>query len=253
MLKINKIKLLQASILTATLLVNAGCIFDGMGGQKKVAPTTQKTIPEPTPVTTPKQTSIAAVTAVATPSLSAIVPECTDDINSQNSCNKGLVKPQELKPKLITPTGGEVHKLSSYQGQNITIIERSNGYLFPELKNKVVILEMFGKNCSHCIKEMPIMNKLHKKYRGKLEIIALQVEGTMSDMKAQALIRRYKIKYPVIAGDTATNLQYHVQNTYGWTGILPFIMVIKNGVTEFTYRGRVSYNEINNDIRTIIK
>jgi len=252
MLKIDKIKLLQATMLTTTLLVTTGCVFGSIGGQNKVAPETQEIIPQPIPQKT-TEIKIAPVAAVATPSLNAIVPECTDDINSPSSCNKGLVSPQELKPKLVTPTGGEVHKLRSFQGKNITIVERSNGYIFPELKNKVVILEMFGKNCSHCIKEMPIMNKLHRKYRGKLEIIALQVEGEMSSMQAQALIRRHKIQYPVISGKTATNLQFHVQNTYGWTGILPFIMVIKNGVTEFTYRGQVSYKEINRDIRSIIK
>jgi thiol-disulfide isomerase/thioredoxin len=260
MLKLNKKKLLQTSILTTILLVNTGCIFDAIGGQKKVTPSAQKTLPVPKKptvtviATTPKPTSVQQpVVAIAIPSNNTIVPECSDDINSQSACNKGLVQTKELKPKLVTPTGGEVHKLKSFQGHNITIVERSNGYLFPEFKNKIVILEMFGKNCSHCIKEMPVMNKLHSKYRGKLEIIALQVEGKMSNMQANALIRRHKIKYPLIQGDTATNLQYHVQNTYGWTGILPFIMVIKNGVTEFTYRGQVSYKEINNDIRSILK
>jgi len=239
MIKRKQIGLLQVSLLATVLLFNTGCVFNLFGEQEKAS--IQKT------------TGVMPTSNISTPSLNNIAPECSDDINSQSACKKGLIASQELKPKVTTTTGGEVHNLRSFQGKKITIIERKNGYLFPEYKNKIVVLEMFGKDCSHCIKEMSTMNKLRKKYKNNLEIIALQVEGKMSPLQAKALIRRHHIAYPVISGETATNLQYNVQNTYGWTGILPFIMVIKNGVTEFSYRGQVGYNEINSDIRSLLK
>ncbi|CAA6821854.1 MAG: Unknown protein [uncultured Sulfurovum sp.] len=237
-MKITTRGLTQATILTTTLLFNTACF--GLFGGGSVAPKNIQSTNMPT-------------STQPNPSLMTIAPECSDDLNSKSSCQKELIATKELKPKkMVTQTGGEVHKLRSIQGQPITIIERSNGYIFPELKNKIVILEMFGKNCSHCIKEMPIMNKLRRQYGNRLEIVALQVEGKMSPMQANALIKRHKISYPIISGETATNLQYHVQNTYGWTGVLPFIMLIKNGVTEASYRGEVTYNEINNDIRSLL-
>ena len=243
-MKIKKFRLTQISILAVIIFLNTGCVMGIFEDEPKVYP-----IKSPT-----KTTQVMPISSVPSPSLMTIAPECSDDLNANSACQKNPIKAQELKPKqAITKTGGEVHKLRSIQGQKITIIERPTGYVFPEFKNKIVILEMFGKNCSHCIKEMPIMNKLRRKYRNHLEIVALQVEGKMSTMQANALLRRHKISYPVISGDTATNLQYHVQSTYGWTGILPFIMVIKNGVTEFTYRGQVTYNEMNNDIRSLLK
>ena len=230
--------LTQASILTATLLLATGC-FGMFGSEVAVKTNTTK--------------QIMPTSSVPAPSLMTIAPECSYDLNSNSACQKNLIKAKELKPKrVVTKTGGEVHRLKSIQGQKVTIVERPTGYVFPEFKNKIVILEMFGKNCSHCIKEMPIMNRLRKQYRNNLEIVALQVEGKMSPIQANALLKRHKISYPVISGETATNLQYHVQSTYGWTGILPFIMVIKNGVTEFSYRGSITYKEINNDIRSIL-
>jgi len=235
-MKITEIRLRSISILTMALLLHTGCsvgLFDD-------APKKQ--------VTKPMATSLAP-----NPSLMQIAPECSDDLNTNSACKKGLIKPKELKPKkMITKTGGEVHKLQSIQGGNITVVERSNGYLFPEFKNKIVILKMFGKNCSHCIKEMPMMNRLRRQYRNRLEIVALQVEERMSPLQANAMIKRHQISYPIISGDTATNLQYHVQNNFGWTGVLPFMMVIKNGVTEFTYKGKVTYDEINADIRLLL-
>ena len=242
MIKIKKISLFQILILATLIILNTGCSFNLFDDTITTSPVKHKGI-----------TPVMPTSRVTTPSLDNIALECTDDLNGQSACNKGLVQSKELTPKMTSQVGGEIHVLKSFQGQKITIIERSNGYIFPEFKNKIVILEMFGKNCSHCLKEMPIMNKLRKKYGKNLEIIALQVEGQMSKFQAKALIRRHHIAYPVISGETATNLQFNIQNTYGWTGILPFIMVIKDGVTEFSYRGEVSYREINNDIRSLLK
>jgi len=242
-MKIMKIGLTQVSLLTVVMLFTTGCSTMGLFDE------TPKTVSVPQ-----KTTPVPPVNTVPNPSNMVIAPECTDDPSTNSACNKELIKKQELKPKkLVTKTGGEVHKLRSIQGQKITIVERSNGYIFPELKGKVVLLEMLGKNCSHCIKEMPILNKLKRQYRGKLEIVALQVEDKMSPLQANAFLKRHKISYPIISGDTATNLQYHVQDTFGWTGILPFMMLVKDGVTEFTYKGQVTYQELNNDIRSLIK
>ena len=239
-----KINTLQTFILTATLFLNSGCFFGYFDAPKvEVQKTIQNNYQTIEPVT--KQPKI--ITPLST--LAPIPIECTDDINSP--CQKPPISPKDLKARNISEQG-EVHKLRSIQGKSILIVERKTGFIFPQHKNKVVILQMFGKNCSHCIKEMPIMGKLYQKYRNKLEIIAVQVEDKMSPREAKRLLQKHHIKYPIIPGDDATNLQYNVQSTYGWTGVLPYTLVIKNGLTEFTYPGEVSYNEINRDIRSIL-
>jgi len=276
---IRKSTIIQASILTTTLFFNSGCFFGYFGDQ--IVPTKQeptvlvsRTIPEPVQVTRiihePVQVTRTIPTPVMvtetipqvhretrryTPMRSVVEPvlECTDDITAENNCDKGLIEETELQPKQQSSSGGEVHNLRSVQGQSVKIIERPNGFIFPQYPNKVVIIEMFGKKCPHCVKEMPVLNRLRKKYRGNLEVIAIQVEDKMSPREAKNLIRKYNIHYPIIPGDTATNLQYNIQSTYGWTGILPFTLVIKNGVNEFTYPGEVSYKELDRDIRSIIR
>jgi len=239
-----KKRMIKTSILVAVMFTHTGCFF-GYFENPLV------------PIEKPRQNTIDT-SAVSVKPVSVVfnnpapTVECTDDIIS--NCNKAPIQASELKSKkLVTNTGGEVHKLRSIQGKSITVVERSNGFVFPEYKNKIIILEMFGKKCSHCIKEIPTFNRLRNQYRGKVEIIAIQVEDRMSSAESNSLIRRHKIHYPIIAGETATNLQYNIQNTYGWTGILPFTMIVKNGITEFTYPGAVSYNEINNDLRSIVR
>ena len=238
-----KITIVQKSILTATLFLNSGCFFGYLDTP------TVKVQKEPTPKTqilrqTMQQPKIMIPTTLPV--------ECTDDVNAPNSCQKKLIKAKDLRPKKVTTQGGEVHKLRSIQGKKIIVVENKNGFIFPQYKNRVVILQMFGKNCSHCIKEIPIMSKLYRKYRRNIEIIAVQVENKMTKREANRLIQRHHIKYPIIPGDDATNLQYNIQSTYGWTGVLPYTLLIKNGVTEFTYPGEVTYNEINGDIQSIL-
>ena len=235
---------LQSFILTATLFLNSGCFFAFFDSPTiEVQKTIQKEYKTVEPIT--EQPKI--ITPIFT--LTPIPVECTDDINSP--CQKAPISPKDLKTPNISKQG-EVHKLRSIQGKHILIVERKAGFIFPQYKNKVVILQMFGKNCSHCIKEIPVMGKLYQKYRNKLEIIAVQVEDKMTPNEAKRLLRRHRIKYPIIPGDDATNLQYNVQSTYGWTGVLPYTLVIKDGLTEFTYPGEISYNQINRDIRSIL-
>lgn len=231
-----KIYILKTSILTTILFLNSGCFLNYFDAPKvEVKKMTKQ----------PKESSIDLIsTRTAPPSV-----ECTNDKSSP--CKKPPISPRELKVKKIIEQG-EIHNLRSIQGQKIIIIDNERGFSFPQHKNKIVILELFGKNCSHCIKEMPIMGKLYRKYRNKLEIIAIQVEDRMSRFEGKRLLQNNHIKYPIIPGEDATNLQYNIQSTYGWNGILPYTMVIKNGVTEFTYSGEVSYKEINRDIRSIL-
>jgi len=246
MRKSKKTRIVQMAILTTTLFLNTGCIeyFNSSVPPKMVTPAVAEK-PIPSRVT-------AVQTTVQQPTqeniLTTIPVECTDDVNAPNSCHKKPIKLQELHPKSVGTEGGEIHNLRSIQGQSITVQERSNGFIFPQYPNKVVILQMFGKNCSHCIKEIPVMRKLYRKYKGNLEIIAVQVEDKMSPREAKSLLQRHRIKYPIIPGENATNLQYNIQSTYGWTGVLPYTLVIKDGVTEFNYSGEVSYREIHKDL-----
>ena len=236
-----QIKLIKISTLITILFLNTGCFFSLFENKPEIN------------LATSVQKNSSAINNTTVVPTTNIIPECSDEINSKDACKKSFIKTQSIQAqKSISNKGGEVHKLRSIQGKPITIVEQPTGYHFPEFKNKIIILEMFGKDCSYCIKKMPILNKLRRRYPNHLEIIALQVEGKMSTSQANALIRRYRIRYPIISGQTATNLQYHVKSTYGWTGILPFILVIKNGVTEFSYRGSVTYNEINKDIRSLL-
>ncbi len=176
--------------------------------------------------------------------------ECNDDLTKKKSdCDRGTISESDLKN---VPKEGEVHSLTSIRGKKIHIKERPRGFIFPEYKGKIIILEMFGKDCPHCLKQLPTIEKIRRRYRGILEVIAIQAQDRMDRLTAKNYINGHRIRYPIIEGEDATNLQYFIQKTYGWRGILPYILVIKDGITEFAYSGEVDYSELEKDIDSIL-
>jgi len=230
----NKNRIISAFLLLITMVLNTGCIKRFFVDSKST----------PSTITDNEINSVASKEQLKIPSVG-----CSDNLTTKrNNCDRGTISKDDLKR---VPKVGEQHILQSIRGKTITIIERKNGFLFPQYKNKVIVLEMFGKDCPHCIKEIPIIRKIRNRYRGKLEVIAIQAQGRMDRFTARKYINRHRIRYPIIEGDDATNLQYFIQATYGWNGILPYTLVVKNGVTELSYSGETDYQELKHDIDSL--
>lgn len=172
--------------------------------------------------------------------------ECIDEIKSdKNNCDRGIISAKEASS---SPQQGERHTFKSIRGKTINVIKRARGYEFPEYRGKVILLEMFGKDCPHCINQLPSMKKIRNKYRGRVEVIAIQSQDRMSKFVARDYINRYKIRYPIVEGEDAINLQRDIQETLNWTGILPYTLIIKDGVVEYYHSGEVSYKDLDRDI-----
>jgi len=245
---------ISSIMLSTVVLFNTGCMerffVDEKPPQKvsnhQATPTYQNREPIVT-TPTPKEVKNNTTTAIKNNTNQDV--ECSAELTVKKSdCDRGTISETELKH---TPKIGEIHTLRSIRGKTIHIGERSNGFTFPEYKNKVIILEIFGKNCPHCLKELSTIKKIRNRYKGKLEVIAIQAQDRMTRAEARDYINRNRIRYPIIEGDDATNLQYFIQNTYEWRGILPYILVVKDGRTEFSYSGEVDYEELKRDIDTL--
>ena len=187
-------------------------------------------------------------------SMSSVDIECSDEVSpSESNCDRAEIRADKLTGKNTQRTSsGIMHSFTSIQGHQIKVIEQPTGFLFPNYRGKTIILVIFGKECPYCIDEIPILKSLKQRYRGEVEVIAIQAQEHMAPHIAKSYINKHRINYPIIEGDDATDLQYFIQNTYGWTGILPFTMVVKDGITELTYPGAVSYNEIRADMDTLL-
>jgi len=161
--------------------------------------------------------------------------------------------PMPVAPQTIaSSTAGEMHHVRTVQGTSISIQERSNGFAFPEYQDKIVILSIFGKNCPYCFREIPIIKRLQRKYSNTSQIIALQAQDPMGKAEAASLIQSRQMNYPVIDKNEAIPLLLFIQNHYEWTGSLPTTLIIKNGVTEQTFKEEVSFEQLDEIMRDLI-
>jgi thiol-disulfide isomerase/thioredoxin len=177
--------------------------------------------------------------------------ECIDEIKPEkNNCNRGIISGKNPN---TTITQGETHTLKSIRGKTIHIIKTPKGYNFPEYKGKVILLEMFGKDCPHCLNQIHSIKKIRNRYKGKLEVIAIQSQDRMSKFTARNYINKYGIKYPIIEGEDAVNLQRDVQETFKWIGILPYTLIIKNGIVGYIHAGEVPYEKLQKDIKELFQ
>jgi thiol-disulfide isomerase/thioredoxin len=147
-------------------------------------------------------------------------------------------------PSLST-SNSSGYQLPTIQGQSLSVNEQRTGLNFPQYQGKIILLQIFGKDCEFCFKEMPIIQKIQRKYQGKLQIIAIQGQERMSPATSSRLIQKYDMNYPIVERDDAKNLLSYIGTTYNWTGVLPFIQIIKDGSTEATFSdGGVSFSEL---------
>ncbi len=148
---------------------------------------------------------------------------------------------------------GTTYQLPTIQGKNITITDNGNiGFIFPQYAGKIIIFEIMGKDCEYCKKESPILNRIKREFSNNVEVIAIQAQERMSPSATSNFLSQQNINHPVIEGDDAKELLRFVSETYGWTGILPYILLVKNGSTEYTFSdGGASYTELKESIQSL--
>jgi len=121
-------------------------------------------------------------------------------------------------PKIskVRGTGGGkiMRELGGKQAPKLSVASWavSKGVKLAELKGKVVLIDFWGVWCSPCVKALPHMIALHKKYKAKgLVIVGMHTE--MSKDQLPAFLKTTPIPYPIaIDGkDRATQTDYGVR------------------------------------------
>lgn len=112
---------------------------------------------------------------------------------------------------------------------------------------KVLLVSFFATWCPPCIEEIPTFNDLQKRYDEKdFSIIALSVDQGGPEV-VERLIRKKKIKYPVLMADNAV-----MQNFGGVYGVPVSFLVNKEGNVVKKYPGYVPKSILTKDIESIM-
>ena len=104
--------------------------------------------------------------------------------------------------------------LKSNSGENIKLTE---------LRGQVVMINFWASWCGTCIKQLPILNKFHKKYKTKgFTVLAINIEE--KSKKALRITQKKKLKMPVLF-DTYN----HVSRYYSVSSIPVSILIDRDG------------------------
>jgi len=143
--------------------------------------------------------------------------------------------------------------VSTVDGKTIHIIGTKEGLKFPEYSNKVVFLEFFGHRCPPCLKSISHYKKLQSKYKNKLEVIAVEVQG-LSNSGLKAFAKKKGINYDVVAQEKAGNLVRYIATRAEWQGAIPFLIVLDpKGNVQLVQAGMLPESALENLINKLSK
>ncbi|WP_353661916.1 TlpA disulfide reductase family protein [Hydrogenimonas sp. SS33] len=105
------------------------------------------------------------------------------------------------------------------------ITEASNGVVFREFKGQIVLLNFFGKHCRWCMKEIPHLVDLQKKYKGKLQIVAIHAQQPITGGERALLQKRFHFNYPIYEYMDNPDFVQYISHRAAWDGGLPFSII----------------------------
>jgi cytochrome c biogenesis protein CcmG, thiol:disulfide interchange protein DsbE len=125
-------------------------------------------------------------------------------------------------------------------------VATTSGYFDLDKARKPVFLEVFATWCPHCQRETAVIDRLYKKYRNRVDFVAVSgsetaMDGTSSSSELDVLdwIRRFNVQYPV-AYDPILN----VANLYLQGGFPTIAIIGTDKKVKYLDDGETSYNEL---------
>jgi thiol-disulfide isomerase/thioredoxin len=172
--------------------------------------------------------------------------------NSEEKSVENMVS----SPKDSVETTKEVKKvkdtfeLKTVNGKTITVTLKKDGKLLTikekEYQDKVILLDFWATWCPPCKAEIPHLNNLREKYKGKFEIIGILLEDGKPKSEVKDFMFEYNMKYPI----TLDADNRGVASIFGGVRSIPFMVMYKpDGNYNTHYTGAVPEEMIDINIQ----
>ncbi|MBN2824313.1 MAG: TlpA family protein disulfide reductase [Campylobacterales bacterium] len=144
-------------------------------------------------------------------------------------------------------------QIKDVNGNTYTVEALPNGMQFKEIKDKVIFLEFFGHKCPPCMKSIPKYIKLQEKYKDKLAIVAIEVQG-LSTAQTAEFVKQKGINYITISQMDAGMFTEHIAARASWSGAIPFLIILdQKGEVQTMQAGLIPSSALENVIETLTK
>ena len=71
-------------------------------------------------------------------------------------------------------------------------------FLSDFIGRKVVVMSFWATSCVPCRQELAVLQKIYKKEKGRLLVLAVSVDGPESQAKVRAYVRQQRLTFPVL-------------------------------------------------------
>lgn len=131
------------------------------------------------------------------------------------------------------------YSFTDINGKVLHAIGTKDGLIIPEAKNKIIFLEFFGHRCPPCLASIPHYKNIHTKYKGKVEIIAIEVQG-LSNAQLKNFVAQKGMNYTVASQEKSENFVNYIASRANWSGAIPYLIVIdKKGIVQYMQAGSI--------------
>ena len=141
--------------------------------------------------------------------------------------------PASQAPASQTPAAPAANVLGSTTivttaGQSIQVDKTAGGFIFHGYEGKIVLLEVYGDTCPHCIAAIPSYNAVQAKYANDVVVIALESYGTLTNAPQQ--------QYITVPKANTGNMFTFIRELTGYgLQAVPYLMILdRNG--DYTYQ-----------------
>lgn len=128
-----------------------------------------------------------------------------------------------------------------------------DGLIIPEARGKIIFLEFFGHKCPPCIASIPHYKSLQTKYNGKIQIIAIEVQG-LNNAQVKNFAKQKGLNYTTVSQEKSENFVNYIASRAGWSGAIPYLVVIdKKGIVQFMQAGSIGQSGLEALIKELSK
>ena len=143
---------------------------------------------------------------------------------------------------------------TTIDGKTFSFKGKQTGLDMPDnLKGKVVLVEFWGTHCPPCLRSIPHYIDLNKKYKGKLEMLAFEVQGTQK-ANLEKFVKEKGINYNIFTQEGNSNFLRYLGTRAGWRGAIPYLIIFDTEGNAVTVKiGMVSAEYIENVVKAVLK
>jgi len=155
---------------------------------------------------------------------------------------------QALNDKPVAPL---IMSMTDINGKTYTVEGTDQGLLIQGLQGKVVFLEFFGHKCPPCLASIPHLIALQEKYKDKLAIVSIEVQGYNNE-QTKKFAKDKNINYIVLSEEKASDVVSYIQQRAQWRGSIPFLVALDTkGDVQFVQAGMIPEESLEDLIKQL--